>query len=306
MPNDEVTAPLTDDDIFRELISADIAPLVFHQSFIDGELRLGMVSKNNLIRTKEIPAIGVQPEDFSARISFVKDEIAVLSLEDYQSVSVAHNLNQMSFKLISAYAYGNKAQVEEICPGFAEKYGDKIKNNGTNTIAVDDETWQALQGDLRENFSAVFPDFLAETEKKWSELRAESNIDKTIAVNDYVYEAIANQQGNFLLVNEDNTAKLAAYRQANNEILDVLKKEKTSEIIKDDVKKYKQVRRKKVHNTKKANVAESVDISKTSEQNLAYVKRDADTDKAMQYVERNDATAVNRVIFTRIKRSREI
>lgn len=155
-------------------------------------------------------------------VSYPKAQIAALSLEDYQSVCVQRNIDNMSGYLISLCAAGKTEEADKILPGFSEKYKDKLQYCGDNhPVKLDNETYKQINADVRNNFKHIFPDFLEQTEKQWHKNRQELMFlpDYHIEISNTAYYTVANHRSIYYMPSAENDQITAQNRQDNDAIV---------------------------------------------------------------------------------------
>lgn len=225
-------------DWLREQVSRDENGDITVKKFFTGDTRS---------KTANISMAIVGSHDaFDSEMVYPDNSMAQLSLEDYQSVAVAKNVNYTAKKLISLCAKGQAEEADKIFPGFSEKYGSSISvfNDGS-TYAVDGEVFKQLENDIRKNFSTVHPEFLDKTQEQWKVARqemmlTEAEFDNT-SISDSAYYLLV--KTHYVYPGADNDKVFAQIRGENDAVvadLQTQQKQQTKEIMKNDSQKAKQ------------------------------------------------------------------
>ncbi len=139
----------------------------------------------------------------------------MLSLKDYQSITVDNNVSGMTKKLAVLCADNNKEEAEKILPGFYDKYHNKFTKVDENlTLRYEMEDFIKAQDDVRANFDKIFPNFLEDTQKRWQENRSAVIEPESVQLSDAGYYAIL--RGQYYMPSPENN-KIAADRRALND-----------------------------------------------------------------------------------------
>lgn len=176
--------------------------------------------------------------------SYPKAQISALSLDDYQSVCVQRNINNMSGYLIGLCAAGKTEEADKILSGFSAKYKDKLQYCGDNhPVKLENETYEQINADVRKNFKHIFPDFLEQTEKQWHKNRAEIMMfpDYHVEMSNTAYYTVANHRSIYYMPSPENDRITAKNRQDNDSIVADMRTQKqhTKQIMKTDAQNAK-------------------------------------------------------------------
>ncbi|MEE6206938.1 MAG: hypothetical protein VZR95_02670 [Alphaproteobacteria bacterium] len=236
--------PTTEEEVKaeRNKICEDLMPhLLYRDPYDENRVEYYL----NICDKIKNPVIKFVPknDNFDASIVYPDAPIAALSLEDYQSVCVQHNIDYTTSKLISLCAQGKTEEADKIVPGFSEKYQSLIDVKDTN-YNVKGDVYKQMQEDVRQNFAENNPDFLKDTEKQWRQDRAEqmltdSDVD-SIPINDNTYYVVAKKSSTYYRPSEEVNKATAELRQSNDAIVQQMRdnegksKQATKQTMKND------------------------------------------------------------------------
>ncbi len=138
-------------------------------------------------------------------IVYPKKQTAELSLDDYRSVCVYANVQNITSQLVDLCAQKHKKDADKIFPGFSQKYADKIAFAGKGSpIQIDAATTAAIQQDVMDNFGKLFPDFNKQTSEQYNASRNDLNITSTKQISDAQYHMITEGDGYYHIPNAQN------------------------------------------------------------------------------------------------------
>ena len=242
--SDKPLNPTTEDEVKaeRNKICEELMPNMMYRDPYD-ESRVEYYLK--IRDTIKDPVVKLVPknQNYDASIVYPDAPVAALSLEDYQSVCVQHNIDYTTNKLIYLCAQGKTEEADKIVPGFSEKYQSLINGADTN-YNVKSDVYKQMQEDVRQNFAENNPDFLKNTEKQWRQDRAEqmltdSEVD-SISVNDNTYYVVAKKSSTYYRPSEEVNKATAELRQNNDAIVQQMRdnegnsKQTTKQTMKND------------------------------------------------------------------------
>lgn len=124
-------------------------------------------------------------------IVYPKKQTAELSLDDYRSVCVYANVQNMTSQLVDLCAQNHKKDADKIFPEFSKKYADKITFAGKGSpIQIDAAAAAAIQQDVMDNFGKLFPDFNQQTSEQYKANRNELQMTSVKQLSDAQYHMI--------------------------------------------------------------------------------------------------------------------
>lgn len=136
---------------------------------------------------------------------YPQKQTAELSLDDYRSVCVYANVQNITSHLVDLCAQKHKKDADKIFPGFSQKYADKITFAGKGSpIQIDAATTAAIQQDILDNFGKLFPDFNKQTSERYKASRNDLNITSTKQISDAQYHMITEGDGYYHIPNAQN------------------------------------------------------------------------------------------------------
>lgn len=138
-------------------------------------------------------------------IVYPKKQTAELSLDDYRSVCVYANVQNMTSQLVDLCAQNHKKDADKIFPEFSKKYADKIAFAGKGSpIQIDAAAAAAIQQDVMDNFGKLFPDFNQQTSEQYKVNRNELQMTSVKQLSDAQYHMITEGDGYYHIPNAQN------------------------------------------------------------------------------------------------------